>query len=163
MRVTAQKLEQEIRAILKDSDLESLSKKKVRRQLEETFGVKLKSRKKAINDIVDKVLAELVEQEKEEEEEYESEGGSSDAWPRPYHLAPHARRGHTHHARARTSRPIAAFSSGDWSSLVTQARRVSPNPVAARRKNSCRRGGEQARAKNCCDGFCDGVCNQPLR
>ena|ERR1700761_214511 len=50
-------LEQAIRNILTTADLNKVTKKNIRQQLEERFGCDLVSRKKTINEIIDRVIA----------------------------------------------------------------------------------------------------------
>lgn len=55
--ITNAQLESSILRICADADLDQLTKKGVRKQLEEEFGVGLNTRKEAINRIIEKVLA----------------------------------------------------------------------------------------------------------
>ena len=55
--ITDGQLESSIRRICKDADLDTLTKKGVRKQLEEEYGVGLTERKDAINRIIEKVLS----------------------------------------------------------------------------------------------------------
>ncbi len=49
-------LQRAVQAILHTADLNAVTKREVRRQLEEQFGMDLTSRKKVINDAIDDVL-----------------------------------------------------------------------------------------------------------
>lgn len=51
-------LEQELRAVLRTADLNSVTKKDLRRHLEEKFNVDLSEKKSAINAIVDRLLSD---------------------------------------------------------------------------------------------------------
>jgi len=49
-------IDRAVQDILRDADLNSITKREIRRQLEEIFGVDLSSRKGAINATIDRVL-----------------------------------------------------------------------------------------------------------
>ena len=55
--ITEAQLESSIRRICGGADLDQLTKKGVRKQLEEEYGVGLGGRKEAINRIIERVLA----------------------------------------------------------------------------------------------------------
>ncbi|XP_046551382.1 chitin synthase 5-like [Haliotis rubra] len=62
-------LKKAIKNILKDADLDSLSAKKVRRKLEEMFGIELTDRKQEIDALTMKMITEGQEEEESEKEE----------------------------------------------------------------------------------------------
>ena len=49
-------LDQAVQAILRSADLNSVTKREIRRKLEDQFGMDLTSRKAAINQAIDRVL-----------------------------------------------------------------------------------------------------------
>lgn len=55
---TDTEIEQELRAVLRTADLNSVTKKDLRRHLEERFGVDLSEKKARINAMVDRLLGE---------------------------------------------------------------------------------------------------------
>jgi upstream activation factor subunit UAF30 len=76
--VSNEELSKEIRDILKDADLEKLSRKMVRKQLEGKFHIDLGERKKFINETISQVFQEQQEEEEEEEEVVENEEEEDD-------------------------------------------------------------------------------------
>ncbi|XP_067657066.1 uncharacterized protein [Haliotis asinina] len=69
-------LKKAIKNILKDADLDSLSAKKVRRKLEETFGIDLTQRKQEIDELTMKMITEGQEEEESDKEEEEPKSKS---------------------------------------------------------------------------------------
>lgn len=55
---TDAEIDREVQHVLQDADLTSVTKREIRRQLEEHFGMDLSSRKAAINAAIDRVLLE---------------------------------------------------------------------------------------------------------
>jgi len=72
-QISRETLKAEISAILKGADLEALSAKKVRKQLEEQLGVDLSDRKKEIDEIIMADVEDQVNSHSEEEEASEEE------------------------------------------------------------------------------------------
>ncbi|XP_071089428.1 uncharacterized protein [Haliotis cracherodii] len=74
--VKTAELKKAIKNILKDADLDSLSAKKVRRKLEDTFGIDLTARKQEIDALTMKMITEGQEEEEKEEQEEEPKSKS---------------------------------------------------------------------------------------